>query len=76
LKLGRDMLKGKDRYETWENYSILFIIIGVVMLAGGIGLTILTPKGIPVIITMLGSVISFLATVVLVFVWLAKEFRG
>lgn len=70
------MLKGKDRYETWENYSILFIIIGVVMLAGGIGLTILTPKGIPVIITMLGSVISFLATVVLVFVWLAKEFRG
>jgi len=70
------MLKGKDKYETLENYSIAFIILGVVMLVAGIGLTIITPKGIPTILAMLGSVVSFLATVALVFIWFAKEFRG
>jgi len=73
LKLGLDTLKGKDKYETLENYSVLFIVIGAAMLTIGIGLSILTPKGIPAIIAMLGGLISFLATVALIFIWLAKE---
>lgn len=68
------MLKGKDKFETAENYSILVIIIGAAMFSIGVGLTIVSTKGIPAIITMLGALISFLSTVVLIFVWLAKEF--
>lgn len=71
-----DMLKGKDKYETAENYSMLFIVVGAVILSTGIGLTILSPKGISAIMAMLGSLISFLATVVLIFVWLVKELFG
>ena len=67
-------LKGKDKYETLENYSILFIIIGAVILSSGIGLASLTTKGLPVILAMLGSVVSFIAIVALIFIWLIKEF--
>ena len=70
------MLKGKNKYETWENYSILFIIIGAATLSIGIGLSIITPKGLPAIMAMLGSVISFVSTVVLLAIWLMKEFKG
>jgi hypothetical protein len=69
-------LKGKDRYETAENYSILFIVIGAIILSIGMGLTALNPKGIFMILTMLGSLISFLSTVALIFVWLLKEIFG
>lgn len=71
-----DMLKGKDKYETAENYSILFIVVGAVVLSAGIGLTILNPKGISAIMAMLGSLMSFLATVALILIWLAKELFG
>jgi len=67
-------LKGKDKYETAENYSILFIAIGAAMLSIGIGLTIITPKGLPAIIAMIGSAVAFLSTVALIIVWLVKEF--
>ncbi len=70
------MLKGKDRYETAENYSIAFIVFGAVMLSLGIGLTIFSTKGIPAIMAMMGALISFLSTVALIFVWLAKELFG
>jgi hypothetical protein len=76
LPLSLPNLKGKDKFETAENYSILSIVIGVIILSLGIGLTIVTPKGIPAILAMLGSFISFLATVVLILVWLVKEFVG
>jgi len=69
-------LKGKNKYETAENYSILFILIGAAMLSIGIGLTAFNPKGIFTVAAMLGSFISFLSTVVLIFVWLAKEVFG
>jgi hypothetical protein len=35
-----------------------------------------TTRGIPVILAMLGSLVSFLATVALIFTWLAKELFG
>jgi len=69
-------LKGKDKFETAENYSILSILVGVAILSVGIGLTILTPRGLPAILAMLGSLITFVSTVALILVWLAKEFLG
>jgi hypothetical protein len=71
-----EMLKSKDKYERAENYCILFLLVGSFMLSAGIGLTIITPKGIPAILAMLGSLIAFLATVALIFTWLAKELFG
>ncbi|MDI6798839.1 MAG: hypothetical protein QMD12_02480 [Candidatus Aenigmarchaeota archaeon] len=70
------MLRGKDKFETVENCSILFIAVGAAMLTSGIGLTVLSPKGVSAVLAMLGSLISFLSTVVLIFTWLAKEFLG
>ena len=68
--------KGKNKYETIENYSILFIVVGAIVLSLGIGLTALGSKGIPTIIAMLGSLVTFISTVVLIFLWLAKELFG
>ena len=72
----RSLIKGKTRYERMEGYCILILISGAIMLSAGIGLTVITPKGIPAILAMLGSLISFLATVALIFVWFFKELQG
>ena len=69
-------LMGKDKYETLENYSIVFIFIGGSILSLGIGLTALSTSGIPAVLAMLGSLIAFLSTVALIFIWLIKEFRS
>ena len=70
-------LKGKDKLETLENYSILFILFGGVILSAGMGLTaFFTTKGISAILAMLGSLIAFLATTALIFIWLIKEFKS
>lgn len=66
-------LKGKDRFETMENYSISGVIFGALMFAAGVGLTAISTQGIPAIVSMLGAVVAFCASVALVFVWLAKE---
>ena len=71
-----DMLKGKDKFETLENFSILFIFIGTLMLSSGIGLTIFSPKGFSAILAMLGAFISFLFVVALIFIWFAKDVFG
>lgn len=72
----KDKLKGKDKYETWENYSILFIVIGVLVLSLGIGLTVISPRGVSAIMAMAGSFISFISIVILILVWLIKELFG
>lgn len=66
-------LKGEDIYETLENYSILSIFIGAIMLSSGIGLTVISPKGFSAILAMLGAFISFISTIALIFIWLAKD---
>jgi len=76
LKVVLDMLKNKDRFVKTEGYCILALIVGALVLSGGIGLSILNPKGISAILAMLGSVLSFVAVVALIFVWLIKEFKG
>ena len=70
------LFKDKTRYEKLEGYCIAILLIGALMLSAGIGLTIISTKGIPAIMAMLGSLISFLATVALIFVWLFKELQG
>jgi hypothetical protein len=72
LKDALGILKGKNRYETLENYSILFIIIGAGILTLGIGLSAINPKGISAVLAMLGSLISFLFTIILILVWLMR----
>ena len=69
------MLRGKDKYETFENVCIGFIIVGGILLSSGMGLTIISPKGASAIIAMFGSFLIFLFTLFLILVWLVKEFR-
>ena len=69
-------LKGKDRYETMENYSIAGVIFGSLALSAGIGLTAINPKGISAITAMMGALLSFICSVTLVFSWLLKELFG
>jgi len=70
------MLKSENNFEKMEGYCILVLIVGTVMLSAGIGLTILDPKGVSAITAMLGSLISFLATVGLIMTWLIQELFG
>ena len=69
-------LKGKDKLETAENYSILFIFIGAVILSAGIGLNIISTTGFPTILAMLGALISFLSTIAMIAVWGLREFEN
>lgn len=69
-------LRGKDRFETLENYSMVGVIVGALVFAGGVGLTTLSTKGFPAIVSMLGAVVAFCASVALVLIWLAKEIFG
>lgn len=68
-------LKGKDRFDTIENYLIFLIFIGALFLSTGIGLTVISPKGFSIILAMMGALISFIFTVVLILFWLIKEFK-
>lgn len=66
-------LKSKNGLEKIEGFCILFIFIGAGILSLGIGLSILNPKGISAILSMLGSVLAFLSTLALIIVWLIRE---
>lgn len=70
------MLKGKDKFETLENWSIAITLLGAVVLAGGIGLTSIQTTGLPTIIAMLGSLVVFIGTIFLIVVWLWSEMAG
>jgi hypothetical protein len=70
------MLKGKNKMETIENYLIAIIFAGALMFSAGTALTTLNPKGLFAIITMLGSFITFISTIMLILLWLMKEFKG
>ena len=76
LGMLRGILKGENKFETLENYSIFFICAGAFVLFLGIGLTVITTRGVPAILAMLGAFISFVSTVALILVWLAKDIFG
>jgi uncharacterized membrane protein len=69
-------IRGKNRFETVENFSILFIGIGSVILALGMVIAGFNTVGLGPILAMMGTLIAFLATIVLVFSWLVKEFSS
>ena len=68
------MLKGSDKYETMENCALAGVLAGALILSFGIGLTSLSEKGLPAILAMMGSLIAFLSTVILIVVWIVKDF--
>lgn len=70
------ILKSENKYEKIEGYCILVLVVGALMLSVGIGLTILSPRGISAITAMLGALISFLATIGLIVTWLIQEMVG
>jgi hypothetical protein len=70
----RGKLKGKDKFETAENCSILGIILGVIILSSGFFVSIISPKGLAAILLMFGSLMSFISTIALVIVWFLNEF--
>jgi len=70
------MLKGENKYETAENYSIAVLVMGAAVLAAGMLLNVLSTRGMSAILSMFGALISFVGTVALIFVWLLKEFFG
>jgi len=69
-------IKSEDKYERAEAYCIVALVAGALTLNLGIGLTAISTRGIPAILAMLGSLVSFLATIGLIGVWLAAEFAG
>lgn len=73
MKFFKSVLKAKSKYERYENLSILLIIVGACMLSLGIGLSIISPKGLSAILAMTGSFIAFVSTVALIFLWTVKE---
>ena len=70
----KEKLKGKDKFETMENCSIVGIVVGVIILSSGFFVSIINPKGLAAILLMFGSFLSFISTVALVLAWLVKEF--
>jgi len=70
------ILKGRNRRESLENYSIGGVVFGALLLSAGIGLTVLNPKGMSAIVAMIGALLSFVSSVTLVISWLLKELFG
>lgn len=75
LGIWKGKLKGNDRSDTLENFSILFILIGAVILSFGIGLSVVS-KTTAMIFSVSGAWVAFLSTVVLIIIWVVKEFRS
>ncbi|MBI4894330.1 MAG: hypothetical protein HY833_01190 [Candidatus Aenigmarchaeota archaeon] len=69
----RHALHGHGRHEAIERYIILGIIMGVVLAGIGTAATVLDTKGVPAILAMVGSFITFIFTVILVFYWLVRR---
>jgi len=69
-------LKSKNKLEKAEGFCILLIFTGAAILSLGIGLSILNTKGISAILSMLGSILTFLSTLTLIIIWLIKEWRS
>lgn len=70
------MLKGKDKYETFEKWSIAIILLGSLALAAGIGLSSIQTTGYPTIMAMLGSFVLFIGTILLIVSWLWSDWKG
>jgi hypothetical protein len=68
-------MRGKDSMETAENFSILFILIGAVVLSVGIGLSIMSQR-MSFLFSVVGAWTALISTIVLIFIWVGREFRS
>lgn len=68
-------LKGKDRSETLENFSIMFIFLGAIILSFGIGLSLVSQR-LSAVFSMFGAWVAFISTVSLILIWTVREFRS
>jgi hypothetical protein len=68
-------LKGKDRSETLENITIMFIFAGALVLSFGILISIFT-ETMAAIVSMAGAWVALISTVVLILTWAVKEYRS
>ena len=71
----KHMLHGNSKHEAIERYIILGIIVGVILVGIGTAATIFQTKGATTAIALVGSFITFVLTVVLVFYWLVRGDR-
>ncbi len=69
------MFKGNSIWETLENYCVLFIVAGAILLSSGLGLSALFEKGISAILALFGGFMVISATTVMIFSWVIKEFK-
>lgn len=66
------MLHVHGKHEMIERYIILGIIVGVIIAGIGIASTAIQTKGITTAIALVGSFITFVFTVILVFYWVVR----
>lgn len=69
------MLKGNNIWETVENYCILSIVVGAVLLSTGLGLSTFFEKGISAVLAIFGGFAVIAATAVMIFSWVIKEVK-
>ena len=67
------MLKGKDRIDTIERWTIFIIFVGLVLFSVGTFIAIFQQQGISVVIALLGSFIILIFTILLILIWLLKD---
>ena len=68
-----NILYGNSRKETIERFLILSIIIGASLLGFGTLGTISASQGSAAAVTLIGSFITLISTIVLVFYWLVVD---
>lgn len=68
----KSMLHGHNKHETIERYIILGVIVGVLLAGVGIASTIFGSKGLTTMVALVGSFITFIFTVILVFYWFVR----
>jgi purine-cytosine permease-like protein len=69
----RHALHGHGKPEAVERYIILGVAFGALLAGIGTAATVFSTQGIPAALALVGSFITFVFTVILVFYWL---FRG
>mgnify|MGYP006977951780 CR=1 FL=1 len=66
-------IKGKDKFETAENFFIFLLLICSISLSLFIGMAGVIPKGWPVVGIIMSSFFIFISIISLVVIWVVRE---
>ena len=66
-------IRGKDKFETMENFFIFLLLACSVLLSLFIGMAGIIPKGLPVVGIMISSFFIFISIISLVVIWVIRE---